>query len=81
MRIRTSRVIGAAVVVAVVGLTPTLAQAATPKAGGSCKAKQVGSSATSGSTNLECKKSGKAGRWVLHRKAGREVRHQRFDQP
>ena len=64
MRIRTSRVVGVAVVVAVVGLTPSLAQAATPKAGGSCTTKQVGSSATSGSTNLECKKSGKAGKWV-----------------
>jgi ABC-type branched-subunit amino acid transport system substrate-binding protein len=62
--IRTSRAVGVAVVVAIAGLTPSLAQAATPKAGGSCTAKQVGSSATSGSTNLECKKSGKAGRWV-----------------
>jgi ABC-type branched-subunit amino acid transport system substrate-binding protein len=62
--IRTSRAIGVAVVVTIAGLTPSLAQAATPKAGGSCTAKQVGSTASSGSTNLECKKSGKAGKWV-----------------
>ena len=50
--------------VAVAGLLPSHAQAATPKAGGSCTAKQVGTSATSGSANLACRKSGKAGRWV-----------------
>ncbi len=50
--------------VAVAGLVPSLAQAATPKAGGTCTAKQVGTTATSGTANLECRKSGRAGRWV-----------------
>ena len=64
MSLRMSRIVGLATMVAVAGLVPSMAQAATPKAGGSCTAKQVGTSATSGSTTLECRKSGKAGRWV-----------------
>ena len=66
MSFRTFRAVGLSAVAATVVFSGlgSAAQAATPKAGGSCTAKQVGSSATSGSTNLECKKSGKAGRWV-----------------
>lgn len=37
---------------------------AAPKAGGACKANEVGTTATAGSASLECKKSGKAGKWV-----------------
>ena len=64
MSFRTSRAVGLCAVVVVGGLVPALAQAATPKAGGSCTAKQVGSSATNGTASLQCKKSGSAGRWV-----------------
>ena len=64
MSLRMSRIVGLATIVAVTGLVPSMAQAATPKAGGSCTAKQVGAAAKSGSTTLECRRSGKAGRWV-----------------
>ncbi len=64
MSLRMSHIVGLVTVVAVAGMVPSIAQAAAPKAGGSCTAKQVGTSAKSGSATLECRKSGKAGRWV-----------------
>jgi hypothetical protein len=42
--------------------TPSALAAA--KAGGACKKSEVGTTATAGSANLECKASGKAGKWV-----------------